>query len=73
MYTGCAFERDWDKGILEMNQTQFVKNMVEQYNISTTWNIPGSPANVDLGPIKDGEPGGSEELPKDLALFGSLM
>ena len=28
MYAGCAFERDWDKGILEMNQTAFAKNMV---------------------------------------------
>ena len=28
MYTGCAFERDWDKGILEVNQTAFAKNVV---------------------------------------------
>ena len=56
MYTGCAFERDWDKGILEMNQTAFAKNMVQEYNISATSNIPGSPG-VDLGPRKDGEPG----------------
>ena len=41
MYTGCAFERDWDKRTLEMNQTAFAKNMVEQYNISATSNIPG--------------------------------
>ena len=62
MYTGCAFERDWDKGILEMNQMAFAKNMVQQYNISATSNIPGSP-DVDLGPRKDGEPGGNEEFP----------
>ena len=36
MYTGCAFERDWDNGILEINQTAFAINMVEQCNISTT-------------------------------------
>ena len=29
MYIGCAFERDWDKGINEMNQTVFAKNVVE--------------------------------------------
>ena len=34
MYTGCAFERDWDEVILEMNQTAFAKNMVE---LSTTF------------------------------------
>ena len=72
MYTGCAFERDWDKGILEMNQTAFAKNMVQQYNISATSNIPGSPG-IDLGPRKDGEPGGNEEFPKYHALVGSLM
>ena len=72
MYTGCAFERDWNKGILEMNQTAFAKNMVQQYNISATSNIPESPG-VDLGPRKDGEPGGDEKFPKYRALVGSLM
>ena len=72
MYTGYAFERDWDKGILEMSQTSLAKNMVQQYNISATSNIPGSPG-VDLGPRKDGEPGGNEEFPTYRALVGSLM
>ena len=63
MYIGCAFDRDWDKGILEMNRTALAKNMVEQHNISATLNIAGSPG-VDLGPRKDGEPGGNEEFPK---------
>ena len=72
MYTGCAFERDWEKGILEMNQTAFPKNMVQQYNISATSNIPGSPC-LDVGPRKYGDPGGNEELPKYGALAGSLM
>ena len=72
MYTGCAFERGWDRGILEMNQTAFVKNMVQQYSISATSNIPGSP-DVDLRPRKDGEPGGNEEFPRYRALVGSPM
>ena len=55
-----------------MNHTAFAKNMVEQYNISATSTIPGSPG-VDLGPRKDGEPGGNEEFPKYRALVGSLM
>ena len=72
MYTGCAFERDWDNGVLEMNQTTFAKTMVEQYSILTTPNNPGSPG-VDLGPNKDGESGGNEKFPKYRALVGSLM
>ena len=71
-YTGCAFERDWDMGDLEMNQTAFAKNMLKQYNISATSNISGGPG-VDLGPRKDGEPGGNEEFPKCRALVGSVM
>ena len=72
MHTGCAFERDWDKGILEMSQTAFAKNMVQHYNISATLNIPGSP-DADLGPRKYGEPGSNEDFPKYRALVGSLM
>ena len=71
MYSGCAIERDRDNGILEMNQTAFSKTMVKQYNISSTSNIRRSPG-VDLGPRKDGEPGGSEEFPKYRALVRSL-
>ena len=29
MYNGCAFERDWDNGILKLCQTGFAENMVE--------------------------------------------
>ena len=46
-----------------MNQTAVAKNMVEQYNIFATSNMPWS-RGVDLGPRKDGEPGGNEEFPK---------
>ncbi|CAN0337982.1 unnamed protein product, partial [Ascophyllum nodosum] len=72
MYTGCAFERDWDNVILEMNQTAYAKNMVEQYNISATSNIPESPG-VHVWLKQNGEPEGNEEFPKYRALAGSLM
>ena len=62
MYTGCAFVRDWESGVLEMNQTAYAENLLAQYRISTTSNIPGSPG-VDLGPRKDGETGGNDEFP----------
>ena len=57
MCTGCVFERDWDNGILEMNQTVFAENMVEQYNISATSNIPRSPGVDLLGQAKMASPG----------------
>ena len=28
MYTGCAFVRDWESGVLEMNQTAYAKSLV---------------------------------------------
>ena len=43
MYTGCAFVRDWELGVLEMNQTAHAENLVVQCGISATSNIPGSP------------------------------
>ena len=58
MYTGCAFVRDWESGVLEVNQTAYTANLVIQYGIETADNIPGSPG-VDLDPRKEGEPGGT--------------
>ena len=49
MYTGCAFVRDWESGVLEMNQASFAENLVAQDGIFARSNIPGSPG-VDLGP-----------------------
>ena len=59
IYTGSAFEHDWDNGTLEMNQTAFAKNMVGQYNISATLNIPGE-SRCRSRAKKDGESGGNE-------------
>ena len=72
MYTGCAFVRDWEHGVLEVNQTAFVESLVSQYKVSTTSDIPVSPG-IDFGPGKEDEPGGSEEFPQYRALVGSLM
>ena len=55
-----------------MNQTAYAKNMVEQYNISATSNIPESPG-VHVGLNQNGEPEGNEEFSKYRALAGSLM
>ena len=72
MYTGCAFVRDWESGVLEMSQTAYAENLVAQYGISVTSNIPGSPG-VDLGPRRDGESGGNDEFFLYRPLVGSLM
>ena len=58
--------------MLEMNQTAYAENLVAQYGISATSNIPGS-LGVDLGPRKDGEPGGKGEFLLYRPLVSSLM
>ena len=55
-----------------MNQTAYAENLVAQYGISATSNIPGS-LSVDLGPRKDGESRGNDEFPLHRPLLGSLM
>ena len=72
MYSGYAFVRDWEYGVLEMNQTAFAETLMSQYQISAASNISGSPGE-DLSPRKDGEPGGNEEFPLYRPLIGSLM
>ena len=72
MYTGCASVRDWELGVLEMNQTAYAENLVAQYGVFATSNISGSPG-VDLGPRKDGEPGGNDEFPLYRPQVSSLM
>ena len=72
MYTDCAFVRDWESGVLEMNQIAYAENLVAQYGISAISNIPGSPG-VDLGPRQDGEPGGKDDFSLYRPLVGSLM
>lgn len=49
MYTACAFLRDWESGVFEMNQTMFAESLMVQDEISATANIPGVPG-VDLAP-----------------------
>lgn len=61
MYIACAFSRDWQSDALEVNQTAYVVNLVAQYGIETTANIPSS-SGVDLGPRNEGEPGGNEGM-----------
>ena len=72
MYTGCAFYRDWESGVLETNQTAYAKNLVAKYRNSAISNIPGGPG-IDLGPKKDDEPGSNDEFPQYPPLVGSLM
>ena len=47
--------------MLEIKQTAYAGNLVAQYRISGTSDIPGSPG-VALRSGKDGEPGGSAEF-----------
>ena len=60
LYTGGAFARDWESGVLK-NQIASSENLAAQYGISATLNISVSPG-VGLGPRKDGEPTGNDEV-----------
>ena len=70
MYTGCPFERDWEKEILDIYQKAFAENMITQYGITTVSNIPAS-NGVDLGPRVKGETGGNEKFADYHAFVGS--
>ena len=72
MYTDCAFERDWENIILDINQKAFAEYMMTQYEIITVSNTSARPG-VDLGFRVKGETGGNEELTYYHAFAGSLM
>ena len=72
MYTDCAFVCDWESGVLDVNLTAYAENLVAQYGISATSNIPGN-SGVDIGPKKDGKPGGDVEFPPYRPLVSNLM
>ena len=72
MCTGGPFVRDWESGVLETNQTAHAENLVAQYGISVTSNVPGR-SGVDPGPRKEGEPGDNDEFLQYRLLVGSLM
>ena len=71
IFISCAFVRDGESGVLEINQTAYAENLIAQYGSSAT-NILGSPG-VDLGPRKDVKPGCNYEFPQYRTLVGSLM
>ena len=47
-----------------MNQTVYAENLVTQFRISATSNIPPGSPGVDLGPRKYGEPGSNDDFPQ---------
>ena len=51
-YMGSEYERDREKGTLELSQTQFIRNVVERFGITKTSPIPASPS-LDLRHVSD--------------------
>ena len=72
MYIGCTFKRDWDNGMLGMNQTIFTENMVEQYKFPTTSNIRGRSVGVDLEPKQTASPGITRNFRRTALSLGVL-
>ena len=61
MYTGYAFEHDWDTIILEINQKAFAENLMTQYGITAFSNIPASPG-VDFDSRVEGGSGSNKRF-----------
>ena len=61
MYTGCAFERDWENEILKKKQNVFAENLMTQYGITAFSNIPASPG-VNFGSRVERGSGGNERF-----------
>ena len=74
MYNGCAqCSVTRTTAFSRWKQTaSFAESMVEQYNLPTTSNIPGTPG-VHLGPRKYGEVEGYDIIPQYRALVGSIV
>ena len=51
-YMGSEYRRDREKGTLEISQTQFIRNVVDRFDITRTSPIPASPS-LDLRHVID--------------------
>ena len=56
-YTGCAFKRNWELGMLEITQKAFVESMLNRFGVNSFSDIPAT-SGVELGPREEGEPKG---------------
>ena len=56
-YTGCAIERDWDLGTLDVTQKAFTESMLNRFSVNSSSDIPATPG-VEVGPREEDEPKG---------------
>ena len=53
-YTGCAFNRNWELGTLEITQKAVVESMLNRFGVNSFSDIPATPG-VEIGPREEGE------------------
>ena len=51
-YMGSKYERDREKGTLEISQTQFIRSVLNRFDVSKSSPIPGTPS-LDLRHVSD--------------------
>ena len=68
-YTGCAFQRNWELGTLEITQKAFVESMLNHCGVNSSSDIPAI-RGVELCSSEEGKPKG--DWPYKEAV-GSLM
>ncbi|CAN0467301.1 unnamed protein product, partial [Discosporangium mesarthrocarpum] len=56
-YTGCAFERDWEKGTLTITQTAYIDQLCERFDVSSPSPLPATAHEQTLPRQKNDQPG----------------
>ncbi|CAN0484778.1 unnamed protein product, partial [Discosporangium mesarthrocarpum] len=68
-YTGCAFERDWEKGTLTITQTAYIDQLCERFDVSSPSLLPAI-AHEQTIPRQDNDEPGPERFRE---LIGALL
>ncbi|CAN0472479.1 unnamed protein product, partial [Discosporangium mesarthrocarpum] len=56
-YTGCAFERDWEKSTLTSTQTAYIDQLCERFDVSSPSPLPATAHEQTLPRQENDEPG----------------
>ena len=54
---GSEYKRDREKGTLEISQTQFIRNVLNRFDVSKSSPVPAT-LSLDLRHVKQGDRGG---------------
>ena len=55
IHGGIEYEKNREKGILKLSQTQFIRSVIHRFDVSKSSPIPASPS-LNLGHVSEEEP-----------------